>query len=175
MPFTLRPYRRFSVQCTLLVTLCVLAVLVTGIPSAIGQPSILPTYIFDGGTDYIYAQGTWIGDTPSKDPYWRDFALQTSEINCYRVRKTCLEARAAWIKDMMLSYLLEYNIREWDQGILIAVLDGAAATIELKFDLKKQVVLMTHTEKPELPNPSKLPAYAHLDRSEERRVGKECV
>jgi hypothetical protein len=119
------------------VPLCALAVLATDIPSAIGQPLILPPYIFDGGANYIYAQGTWIGDTPSRDPYWRDYALQTSEINCYRVRKTCLEARAVWIKDMMLSYLLEYNIREWDQDKVIAVSDWGAATIELKLDLKK--------------------------------------
>jgi hypothetical protein len=163
MPFSIRPYRCFPMQCALLVPLCALAVLVTDIPSAIGQPSTLPSYIFDGGADYIYAQGTWIWDTPSRDPYWRDYALQTSEINCYRVRKTCLEARALWKDDMMLSSLLEYNIREWDQGKVIAVLDGAAATIELRFDLKNQVVLLTHTEKPELPNPRKLPAYAHLD------------
>jgi hypothetical protein len=64
---------------------------------------------------------------------------------------------------MMLSSLLEYNIREWDQGKVIAVLDGAAATIELRFNLKNQVVLLTHTKKPELPNPRKLPTYAHLD------------
>ena len=163
MPFSIRPSRRYSVQCALLVPLCALAVLVTDIPSAIGQPSTLPSYIFDGGAGYIYAQGTWIGETPSRDPYWRDYAFQTSEINCYRVRKTCLEARAVWIKDMMLSYLLEYNIREWDQEKVIAVLDGSAATIELKFDLKKQVALLTQTEKPELPNPRKLPVYAHLD------------
>ena len=163
MPFILCPYWRLPVHCALPMVLCALGVLVTDIPSATAQPSNLPPYIFDGGAAYIYAQGTWIGDTPSRDPYWKDFALQTSEIRCYRVRKTCHEARALWKGDMMLSNLLDYNISEWDEGKVIAVLDGAAATIELRFDLKKQVVLLMHTEKPELPNSRKLPAYAHLD------------
>jgi len=164
MHFSIRPYRHFPVQCALLVPLCALGFLVTAIPLAIGQPLNLPAYNFDGGTDYIYAQGTWIGDTPGRDyTYWHDHALQTSEIYCYRLRKTCFEARAVWIKDIMLSNLLEYNIREWDQEKVIAVLDGSVATIELKFDLKKQVVLLTHTEKPELQIPRKLPDYAHLD------------
>jgi hypothetical protein len=46
MPFSIRPHRRSPVQCALIVPLCALAVLVAGIPSAIGQPSILPAYIF---------------------------------------------------------------------------------------------------------------------------------
>lgn len=163
MFFTIRPYRPWPMRYAFLLPLCALAVLATGIPSAIGQPLILPPYMFSGGADYIFVQGTWIGDTPDRSSYWRDFSLQTSEINCHRVRKTCLEARAAWYKDMMFAYLLEYNIREWDEDKVVAVDDGRVATIELRVDIKKQVVLLTRTEKPELPNASKLPEYAHLD------------
>jgi hypothetical protein len=162
MPYVLSSYRE-SVQCATLMFLWALMVLAIDIPSAMGQPSILPPYRFDGGPDYIFAEGSWIGDTPARDPYWRDFAFQTSTIRCDRVRMTCLEARASWKSGVMFSKLVEYNVRQWDQDKVIALLDGMAATIELRFDLKKQVIVLTHDEKPELHSPRRLPAFAHLD------------
>jgi hypothetical protein len=42
-------------------------------------------------------------------------------------------------------------------------LEGAAATIELSFDVKRKVVLLTHNEKVELPSSRKFPDHAHMD------------
>jgi hypothetical protein len=89
--------------------------------------------------------GSWVGDFPgSRDPYFKDFALQTSEIACYKTPGVCFEARAVSKGPVMYSSLIEYKIIEWNAGKMVAVLEGAAAIIELTVDLKKDLAFLTN-------------------------------
>lgn len=127
-------------------------------------PFGLPVYNFYSAEDYIGVTGSWVAD--SDDAYFKDFPIQTSEINCYKSRGFCFEARA--LKDStytghLLASLLEYEIKSWEPNKVVAVLDGRAATIELTFDTVKKVVTFVRSEKAEIEGAAKLPSYAHMD------------
>lgn len=140
------------------------AVILQGTPSiAFGNPDILPQYSFNRGADYVHLTGSWIGDTPdSGDPYFRDFAIQTSEITCYKARRVCFEARAVSKGRVMYSKLIEYQVIEWNGDKILAVLDGTAATIELAVNFKNEIVFLT-TKQRHSAGKNQLPDRAHLD------------
>ena len=113
-----------------------------------GDSMVLPHYYFHKGNEWIRVGGSWVGDSPeSSDPYFKDFALQTSELACMRVQAICFEARAVKKGAVLLSYLLEYKVERWDTERVIAVLDGAAAIIRIIFDKQRDTVSLVHTEK----------------------------
>ena len=47
----------------------------------------------------------------------------------------------------MLSDLIEYKIQRWDSHEINAILDGTAATIVIRLDLKTDRISLVHTEK----------------------------
>lgn len=146
-------------------TICNVAVLFAASTAlAFNEQIMLPQYSFVHGANFVRATGSWIGDSPeSGDPYFNDFALQTTELSCDRGRGVCTEARAVWKAPVLLSYLNEYKIAEWTSDYLVAVLDGSAAKIEITFDFNKKLVLLTHKEKTKSTMVNKLPDRAHLD------------
>lgn len=130
----------------------------------IGESSFgLPGYQFYTKADYVRVQGTWIAD--SQNSTFTENTFRTSEISCYRDRALCLEARAikADATGNILAMVLEYEVKVWDSDKTIAVLDAAAAVIEIKFDKIKEVVTLIATEKSENKDTRQLPSYAHLD------------
>lgn len=148
---------------TLLTLLC--AIVLEFFPSAASSdPGILPEYYFDQGADYIRATGSWIGDSPgSGDPYFKDFVIQTNEIDCYKTLGICFEARAVLKGPVMYSDLIKYNIVTWNADTLAAMMEGAAATIEFRVDLKKKLVFLVTKQKRYVGGRSQLPDHAHLD------------
>lgn len=141
------------------------AILLQMSPSIVfGNPEILPQYSFNKGPDYIHASGSCVGDSPgSGDPYFRDFAVQTSEIACHKARGICFEARAVSKGPVMYSNLMEYKIIGWNPARLLAVLEGTAATIELTVDLRKELVFLTSKQRHDAGGRSQFPDHAHLD------------
>ena len=130
---------------------------------AFANPEILPQYSLNKAADYVHATGSWIGDSSdSGDPYFRDFAIQTSEIACYKSRRLCFEARAVSKGYVMYSNLIDYMVIEWNPTKILAVLEGTAATIELVVDLKKEIVLLTSKQRHGA-DEGQLPDRAHLD------------
>lgn len=156
----------------------ILCAIVLGLhPStAFSDPGILPQYSFNKGGEYIHATGSWVGDSPgSGDPYFKDFVLQTSEIACYKTPGVCFEARAVSKGPVMYSSLIEYKIIEWNSDKMVAVLEGAAATIELTVDLKKELAFLTNKQKPGAGRTSEFLDHAHLDdgmKAIQRATGK---
>ena len=61
-----------------------------------------------------------------------------------------------------MAQLLEYEIKSWTPQEVVAILDGRAVTIEIRFDRVKKVVTMIESEKAEIEGARALPAYAHL-------------
>lgn len=132
--------------------------------AAFSDPGILPQYSFSQSAGYIHITGSWVGDSPgSGDPYFKDFVIQTSEIACYKTSGVCFEARAVSKGPVMYSNLIEYKIIEWNSDKLIAILEGAAATIEFSVDLKKELVFLTSKQKLDVGRKKELPDHAHLD------------
>lgn len=132
--------------------------------AASSDPGILPEYYFNQEADWIHATGSWIGDSPgSGDPYFKDFVIQTSEIDCYKTLGICFEARAVLKGPVMYSDLIKYKIVEWNSDTLAAMLEGATATIEFSVDLKKKRVFLVTKQKHDVGGRSQLPDHAHLD------------
>lgn len=112
--------------------------------------------------NYISAQGSWISD--SKNGFM-NYVFNTTDLACDQSRGTCFEARAYKAREGTSSLLvqrLEYQIKNWSVDEVVAVLDGLAATHEIKIDRIKKVVTWVGNEKPTAAGASKLPSYAHL-------------
>jgi hypothetical protein len=73
----------------------------------------------------------------------------------------------------MLAQILQYEIRAWTPEEVVAVLDGGAATVEIRFDRTKQVVTMIETEKASTVQARRLPVYAHLGGGDEAMKASE--
>ncbi len=129
----------------------------------------LTPYNFQATSDYVRAQGSWISDTN------RGFIAETPvnavEIFCDRTLGYCMEARAYKHRNLtgsLLSQLFQYKITRWTPEEVVALLDGGAGTIELRFDIRKKIVTMTEAEKTEHEGARELPAYAHLGPDRDR-------
>ena len=120
-----------------------------------------PVFYDDG--DYVSAQGSWISD--SSNGKIAEQKINTTDISCLQSRGLCIEARAYkadGASGNLLAQALEYEIKSWTPQEVIAVLDGRAGTIEIRFDRTKKVVTMAESEKAEIEGARALPAYAHL-------------
>lgn len=129
---------------------------------------MLPPYRFSANADYINVVGSWIED--ARGGVTGAFPLNTAEIVCYKDRGVCIEARA--YKDdksskFLVSQLLEYKIVKWDPNEVVAILDGGGGTLEIHFDMKRKVVALIDSEKPE--REGELPAYAHMGHGQDAK------
>ncbi len=121
------------------------------------------TPVFYDGGDYVSAQGSWISD--SSNGIIAEQKINTTDISCLQSRGLCIEARAYKADSAsgnLLAQKLEYEIKSWTPQEVVAVLDGRAGTIEIRFNRTKKVVTMTESEKAEIEGARALPAYAHL-------------
>ncbi len=146
-----------------IILLAVLIVAVAGYFYFFKDQKRLPwgTPVFYDGGDYVSAKGSWISDSSNRIIAWQK--INTTDVSCSKSRMLCIEARAFEAPTgSLLSQKLEYEIRSWTPQEIVAVLDGLAGTIELRFDRTKKIVTMIDSEKAEIEGASTLPAYAHL-------------
>ncbi|HET7833591.1 MAG TPA: hypothetical protein VFK88_11570 [Gallionella sp.] len=89
--------------------------------------------------NFVVAKGTWIrsGLTNGSE---LGFPLQTSTIECYRQERRCVEARAAVVRKLLTSELMEYPIESWTAGIIVFRNDAPCATEVFSIDLNTQAV-----------------------------------
>jgi len=79
------------------------------------------TDLWDRG--YVRLTGTWVIEREKQY-----FPLQISEIQCRSDSKTCVESRAEVSGKTLIVHQDTYEIRRWDQHILIYVEDSAQCT-----------------------------------------------
>jgi hypothetical protein len=117
-----------------------------------------PSFDFHASPDSVGASGSWIPD--SQDGIIAKNPIQTSDVFCTKQSSMCTEART-WLNlgtNHLLAQTLYYRVRSWNTTEVVATLDGATNTIEMRFHLKNKAVVMNET-----PPGARSPFHAHMD------------
>lgn len=92
-----------------------------------------------GGTDFVQVAGTWTRHGRTEKSAL-GYPLQTSTIDCNRVERRCIEARAYVSGNLLGSELVTYDVQKWGKESIVMKNDGMCTEEIYTIDLNTKAV-----------------------------------
>ncbi len=97
-----------------------------------------PVEVIKSGEDFVTVKGTWTRTDLTNDTIANP--LQTSNIECKKEEKRCVEALAYVSDSVLLSDVVEYDIQSWTSDAIVLRRDFPCATEIFTVDLNTKTV-----------------------------------
>jgi hypothetical protein len=97
--------------------------------------------VFETGENFVTVKGTWtrVGSLGGEGTALA-FPLQTSRIDCEKLERRCIEARASVSGNVLVSDIEEYEVDSWTADSIVFRNDGPCATEVYTVDLHTHAV-----------------------------------